>query len=90
MDILKVLFPYSIGQTTKGKQLAVIQLGGHKGEHQTGIPDVKFTAGFQGGNRLGPELLIQLAKYLCTNYHRDMFVSGVSHVLYKSMLLHNY
>lgn len=45
------------------------------GIHEPGEPEFKYIAGVHGNERVGPEMLLLLTRYLCMNYGSDDMVT---------------
>jgi carboxypeptidase D len=46
-----------------------------QGIHEPGEPEFKYVAGVHGNERVGPEMLLLLVRYLCMNYGSDDIVT---------------
>lgn len=62
---------YSIGKSVQGRDLSVLEIARHPGEHRFGIPEFKYVANMHGNEVVGRELLLLFAKYLLENYNID-------------------
>lgn len=68
---------YTIGKTTRGKDIRVVELSDNPGLHEPGEPEFKYVSGVHGNERVGPEMLLLLVRYLCMNYGNDDMVTKI-------------
>ncbi|KAM4676585.1 adipocyte enhancer-binding protein 1 [Discoglossus pictus] len=59
---------YNVGKTTKGLKIYAMEISDNPGEHETGEPEFRYTAGIHGNEVLGRELLLFLMQFICKEY----------------------
>ncbi|CAH2274982.1 adipocyte enhancer-binding 1 [Pelobates cultripes] len=62
---------YNIGKTPKGLKIYAMEFSDNPGEHETGEPEFRYTAGLHGNEVLGRELLLFLMQFLCKEFRDD-------------------
>lgn len=62
---------YNIGKSFQGLKMYAMEISDNPGEHETGEPEFRYTAGLHGNEVLGRELLLLLMQFLCKEYNDD-------------------
>lgn len=65
----------TVGRTTKGTEVRAIKLEAKSSDKSTSRPTVVFTAGIGRGAPTTPQVLINLANYLASNYQTEKTVT---------------
>ncbi|KAK3521319.1 hypothetical protein QTP70_003158 [Hemibagrus guttatus] len=60
---------YNIGKSSQGLKMYAMEISDNPGEHETGEPEFRYTAGLHGNEVLGRELLLLLMQFLCKEYN---------------------
>ncbi|XP_071207091.1 inactive carboxypeptidase-like protein X2 isoform X1 [Salvelinus alpinus] len=60
---------YNIGKSSAGLKMYAMEISDNPGEHQTGEPEFRYTAGLHGNEALGRELLLLLMQFMCKEYN---------------------
>ncbi|KAM8973769.1 adipocyte enhancer-binding protein 1 [Pelodytes ibericus] len=59
---------YNVGKTPKGLKIYAMEISDNPGEHDTGEPEFRYTAGLHGNEVLGRELLLLLMQFMCKEF----------------------
>uniref|UniRef100_A0A3Q3WTM8 Peptidase M14 domain-containing protein n=1 Tax=Mola mola TaxID=94237 RepID=A0A3Q3WTM8_MOLML len=62
---------YNIGKSSQGLKMYAMEISDNPGEHETGEPEFRYTAGLHGNEVLGRELLLLLMQFLCKEYNDE-------------------
>ncbi|KAJ8261107.1 hypothetical protein COCON_G00168300 [Conger conger] len=62
---------YNIGKSFQGLKIYAMEISDNPGEHETGEPEFRYTAGLHGNEALGRELVLMLMQFLCKEYNDD-------------------
>ncbi|XP_036382997.1 adipocyte enhancer-binding protein 1-like [Megalops cyprinoides] len=60
---------YSLGKSYQELKIYAMEISDNPGEHETGEPEFRYTAGLHGNEVLGRELLLLLMQFLCKEYN---------------------
>nr|XP_015195686.1 PREDICTED: adipocyte enhancer-binding protein 1 [Lepisosteus oculatus] len=60
---------YNIGKSSQGLKIYAMEISDNPGEHETGEPEFRYTAGLHGNEALGRELLLLLMQFMCKEYN---------------------
>ncbi|XP_068609461.1 adipocyte enhancer-binding protein 1 [Brachionichthys hirsutus] len=59
---------YNLGKSAHGLKMYAMEISDNPGEHETGEPEFRYTAGLHGNDALGRELVLLLMQFLCKEY----------------------
>ncbi|XP_058644507.1 adipocyte enhancer-binding protein 1 isoform X3 [Onychostoma macrolepis] len=62
---------YNIGKSSQGLKMYAMEISDNPGEHETGEPEFRYSAGLHGNEVLGRELLLLLMQFLCKEYNDE-------------------
>uniref|UniRef100_A0A3B4ZUE9 AE binding protein 1 n=1 Tax=Stegastes partitus TaxID=144197 RepID=A0A3B4ZUE9_9TELE len=62
---------YNIGKSSQGLKMYAMEISDNPGEHETGEPEFRYTAGLHGNEALGRELVLLLMQFLCKEYNDE-------------------
>ncbi|KAJ6221517.1 hypothetical protein RDWZM_000062 [Blomia tropicalis] len=68
---------YTIGNSTEGYPLMVIEISDNPGQHEPGEPEMKLVGNIHGNEVVGRELLLYLIDFLLKNYERNQAVRSL-------------
>ncbi|XP_069475053.1 adipocyte enhancer-binding protein 1 isoform X2 [Ambystoma mexicanum] len=59
---------YNVGKSSRGLKIYAMEISDNPGDHETGEPEFRYTAGIHGNEVLGRELLLLLMQFLCREF----------------------
>ncbi|XP_078477781.1 LOW QUALITY PROTEIN: inactive carboxypeptidase-like protein X2 [Lampetra planeri] len=62
---------YNIGKSSQGLKMYAMEISDNPGEHETGEPEFRYTAGLHGNEALGRSCCCLLMQFLCKEYKDD-------------------
>lgn len=74
---------YSIGKSVQQRDLWVLEITAHPGQHIEGVPEFKYVANMHGNEVVGREMLLLLAQYLCQQYKLN---DRITHLLERTRI----